>query len=53
MGTCWVGSDWGFGDGQAGPCMGRCMVMWFWGFINNALYYLGLGGLVIVGPDHV
>ena len=21
----WVGLNWGFGDGQAGPCMGRCM----------------------------
>ena len=30
MGTCWVGLNWGFGDGQAVPCMGvgaghRCM----------------------------
>ena len=21
----WVGSDWDSGDGQAGPCMGRCV----------------------------
>ena len=21
----WVGLNWGFGDRQAGPCMGRCM----------------------------
>ena len=20
-----MGLNWGFGDGQAGPCMGRCM----------------------------
>ena len=27
MATSWVGLNWGFGDGQAGPClcMGRCM----------------------------
>ena len=22
---CQVGLDWGFGDGQAAPCMGLCM----------------------------
>ena len=25
MDTGWVGLNWGFGDGQAAPCMGRCM----------------------------
>ena len=25
MPTGKVGLKWGFGDGQAGPCMGRCM----------------------------
>ena len=24
VGLGWVGSNWGFGYGQAGPCMGRC-----------------------------
>ena len=34
-------------DGQAGPCMGRCMggAWWcgVWGFINDVLNYLGWG----------
>ena len=25
MGKGWVGSDWGFNDGQVLPCMDRCM----------------------------
>ena len=43
-----MGLNWGFGDGKAGPYMGRCMawclVMWFWGLINAVLFYFGLGG---------
>ena len=33
-------------------CMVAAWVMWCWGFINDVLYYLGLGGLVMVEPDH-
>ena len=25
-----MGSDWDFGDGQAGPCMDRCMLVHGW-----------------------
>ena len=41
-----------------GSVHGLCMGAWWWwlggGFINDVLYYpgLGLGGLVMVGPDH-
>ena len=30
LGTGWVGSDWGFGDEQATPYMGRCMPCRAW-----------------------
>ena len=26
LGTGWVGLKWQYGDGQAGPCMGRCII---------------------------
>ena len=56
LGTGWVELYLVFGDGQAWPCLGRCMVhgdVVSGVFINIVLYYLGWGGggLVMVGPD--
>ena len=58
----------GYGDGQAGPCMGRCMgggawvvavvVMWMmmWGgkvCVENAMLWLGLTNHACKNPDLV
>ena len=39
----YVGSDWEYGDGQAGPCMGWCMV----GCMGGAWLYGG-GEVVMI-----
>ena len=46
MGKGWMGLDWGFDDGQAVPCMDRCLGGMAWCMGRGWLFYYLDGGVV-------